>query len=125
MKKKKNIDEHSRFPFAFPCADMTATSVIKCLVQVFSIFGLPQYIHSDRGPQFMSQELKAFLHDKGIATSRSTPYNPRGNGQVERLNSTIWKAITLSLKSKGLPTEQWEVALTDALHYIHRSPKIK
>ena len=112
------IDEYSRFPFAFPCADMTATSVIKCLVQVFSIFGLPQYIHSDRGPQFMSQELKAFLHDKGIATSRSTPYNPRGNGQVERLNSTIWKAITLSLKSKGLPTEQWEVALTDALHSI-------
>ena len=112
------IDEYSRFPFAFPCTDMTASSVIKCLVQVFSIFGLPQYIHSDRGPQFMSQELKTFLHDKGIATSRSTPYNPRGNGQVERLNSTIWKAISLSLKSKGLPTEQWEVALTDALHSI-------
>ena len=112
------IDEYSRFPYAFACADMTASSVIKCLVQLFSIFGMPQYIHSDRGPQFMSQELKTFLHDKGIATSRSTPYNPRGNGQVERLNSTIWKAITLSLKSKGLPTEQWEVTLPDALHSI-------
>ena len=112
------IDEYTRFPFAFPCADMTASTVIKCLVEVFSIFGMPQFIHSDRGSQFMSDELKSFLHEKGIATSRSTPYNPRGNGQVERLNNTIWKAITLSLKSKGLATDQWELGLTDALHSI-------
>ena len=112
------IDEYSRFPWAFPCADMTASTVIKCLVELFSIFGLPQFIHSDRGSQFMSEELKTFLHGKGIATSRSTPYNPRGNGQVERLNNTIWKATTLSLKSKGLATEQWELGLTDALHSV-------
>ena len=112
------IDEYSRFPWAFPCADMTASTVIKCLVELFSIFGLPQFIHSDRGSQFMSEELKTFLHGKGIATSRSTRYNPRGNGQVERLNNTIWKATTLSLKSKGLATEQWELGLTDALHTV-------
>ena len=112
------IDEFTRFPWAFPCSDMTASTVIKCLVEVFSTFGLPQFIHSDRGSQFMSEELKTFLHNKGIATSRSTPYNPRGNGQVERLNNTIWKAITLSLKSKGLATDQWELGLTDALHSV-------
>ena len=95
------IDEYSRFPYAFACADMTASSVIKCLVQLFSIFGMPQYIHSDRGPQFMSQELRTFLHDKGIATSRSTPYNPRGNGQVERLNGTIWGAAWHRTKKRA------------------------
>ena len=46
----------------------------------------------------MSQELKDFLHNKGIATSRTTSYNPAGNGQVERLNGTIWQAITFALK---------------------------
>ena len=29
------IDEYSRVPFAFPCADLTPTSVIKCLQQFF------------------------------------------------------------------------------------------
>ena len=112
------IDEYSRFPFAFPCSDMTSATVIKCLNQLFTIFGMPSYIHSDRGPSFMSEELKSFLHEKGIVTSRSTPYNPRGNGQVERLNNTIWKAITLSLKSRGLDIGQWELVLQDSLHSI-------
>ncbi|GFR73784.1 Pro-Pol polyprotein [Elysia marginata] len=112
------INEYSRFSFAFPCADMTAATVINCLNRLLSIFGMPHYVHSDRGSQFMSEELKSFLHEKGIATSRSTPYNPRGNGQVERLNNTIWKAITLSLKSKGLSIDQWELVLQDSLHSV-------
>ena len=62
------VDEFSRFPFAFPTSDMTTETVVKCLVQLFSIFGLPGYIHSDRGSQFMSDELKQFLHSKGMAT---------------------------------------------------------
>ena len=32
------VDEYSRFPFAFPCCDMTAKTVIQCLTQLFSIF---------------------------------------------------------------------------------------
>jgi len=42
------VDEYSRFPFAFPCSDMTAKTVIQCLTQLFSIFGMCSYIHSDR-----------------------------------------------------------------------------
>ena len=94
------IDEYSRFPF--PCSDMTASTIIKCFCQLFSLFGMRSYIHSDRGSSFMSYELKNFLHSKGIATSRTTSFNPKGNGQVERLNGTLWKTVTLALKTKGL-----------------------
>ena len=66
----------------------------------------------------MSTELKSFPGSKGIATSRSTPYNPRGNGQVERYNGIIWKAITLALRSRGLDSNRWEEVLPDALHSI-------
>ena len=112
------IDEYSRFPFAFACPDMTSSTVIKCFCQLFALFGMPSYIHSDRGMSFMSEELKSFLHSKGIATSRTTAYNPQANGQVEKLNGTLWRAITLSLKSKGLDISQWEIVLLDALHSI-------
>ena len=111
-------DEYSRFPWAFACPDMTSATVINCFTQLFTMFGMPGYVHSDRGPSFMSEELKSFLHSKGVATSRTTPYNPRCNGQVERLNGTLWKAIQLSLKSRGLEINQWEVVMYDALHSI-------
>ena len=66
------VDEYSRFPFAFPCSDLTAATVIKCLCSLFSVFGMPAYIHSDRGAAFMFDQLKQFLHKRGIATCRTT-----------------------------------------------------
>nr|CAH8876409.1 unnamed protein product [Trichobilharzia regenti] len=97
---------------------MSSQTVMNCLCQLFSIFGMPSYIHTDRGAAFMSTELRAFLLEKGVATSRTTSYNPQANGQVERLNGTLWRAITLALRSRGLPTAQWESVLLDALHSI-------
>ena len=96
------VDEYSRYPFAIPCEDTSAPTVNKALCQLYSLFGVPSYIHSDRRAAFMSKELRGHLHDKGIATSRTTPYNPRGNGLVEQYNGTIWKAVTLALKSHNL-----------------------
>ena len=66
----------------------------------------------------MSDELKTYLHGKGIATSRTTPHNPRGNGQVERLNGTLWKTVTLALKSRKYEITQWELVLQDSLHAV-------
>lgn len=112
------VDEFSRFPFAIPCTDVSTTTVIKHLTHLFSVFGIPAYIHSDRGASFMSHDLKSFLTSQGIATSRTTPYNPRGNGQVERYNGIIWKTVMLTLRSNNLKTEHWEEVLDSALHSI-------
>ena len=79
---------------------------------------MPSYIHSDRGSSFLSQELKAFLLQHNIASSRTTPYNPEGNGLVEKYNGTVWKAVTLALKSRKLLTSHWESVLPDALHTL-------
>ena len=112
------VDEYSRFPFVFPCPDVSTPTVIKCLTSLFSLLGMPAYVHSDRGASFMSQELREFLTSKGVATSRTTSYNPTCNGQVERYNGTVWRGITMSLKSKNLRTEQWQLVLPDVLHSI-------
>ena len=112
------IDEFSRFPFAFPTKDMTSETVKSCLTNLFSVFGLPSSVHSDRGTQFMSNDLRNFLVAQGISQTRTSPYNPKGNGQCERENATIWKAIQLALKTRGLPESQWELVLPDALGSI-------
>ena len=51
----------------------------------------------------MSNELKQWLHEKDIAVSRTTPYNPQGNGQTEWYNGIIYKTVELALKTKELP----------------------
>ena len=109
------VDEFSRFPFAFPTNDISAGTVIQCLSSLFALFGYPDYIHSDRGSQFMSNEVKDFLHSRGIATSRTTSYNPRGNGLCERYNGIIWRNVMLALKSNNTPIGNWEMFLPKAL----------
>ncbi|KRX71378.1 Retrovirus-related Pol polyprotein from transposon 17.6 [Trichinella sp. T6] len=112
------VDECSRFPFAFPCPYISTQTVSKCLTQLFYLFGMPAYIHTDHGSSFMSNDLKTYLHSLGVVTSRTTAHNPQGNGQAERYNGIIWKAVTLALKSHNLRIEQWEEVIGLALHSI-------
>ena len=84
------VDEYSRFPFVFPCPDVSTNTVVKCLTSLFSFVGMPAYVHLDRGASFMSRELREFLSSKGVASSRTTSYNPERNGQAERCNGVIW-----------------------------------
>ena len=112
------VDEYSRYPFCFACPDTSAVTVIGCLERVFSLFGTCNYVHSDRGSAFMSKRLRDYLLQKGIASSRTTPYNPMGNAQCERYNGIIWKAVKCVMKSQDLPLSKWEIALPAALSSI-------
>ena len=66
----------------------------------------------------MSREFKEYLLNRGVATSRTTPYHSIGNGQCERYNGIIWNSIKLHLESSGLSEKNWESVLTEALHSI-------
>ena len=45
------VDEYSRFPFVYCCKDMTSKTIIKCLSDLFSVFGIAGYIHSRKRPE--------------------------------------------------------------------------
>ena len=66
------IDKYSHFPFAFACSDTSSQTVIKYLTQLFAIFNIPMYVHSDRGPSFISTEIKTLLPRHGISLSCAT-----------------------------------------------------
>ena len=112
------VDEYSRFPFAIPCRDQESRTVIKALMNLFSLFGTPGMVHSDNGPSLVSHEFRSFLIENNIGFSNSSRYNPRGNGQVERYNAVIWKGIELALASKKLAPCHWEQVLPQVLHSI-------
>ena len=112
------IDEYSRFPFAFSIKDRSSNTVINCLKSLFTLFGPPATIHSDRGPEFFSMEFSAFLSHWGIQHSRTTAYHPAGNGQTERYNGTIWKTVQSILADRQLPDVARPTVLSEALHCI-------
>jgi len=112
------IDEYLRFPFVFPCRDMTTSTVIKCLDRFFALCGTAGFVHSDNGPAFTSKEFETYLFERGIASSISSVFHPSRNGQAEKTVGTVWKAIQLALKSLDLPPSHWEVVLEDVLHWI-------
>lgn len=112
------IEEYSRFPFVFPCKDMTSGTVVRCLDEIFAVFGQTSFIHSDNFTSLISNELRTHLLKLGIGYSNCSGYNPRGNGQVERYNGTVWKAIQCALKSRGLNENQWENVIDIAVHSI-------
>ncbi|KAI2661335.1 Transposon Tf2-6 polyprotein [Labeo rohita] len=56
---------------------------------VFRLYGLPEDIVSDRGPQFTSRLWSNFFRLLGVNVSLTSGYHPQANGQVERLNQEL------------------------------------
>lgn len=90
------IDEYSRFPFVFQVKDIFAP-VKRCLSNLFSIFGMRSYVHSDRGTTLIPSEKKEWFFSRGLGTSKTISYNLTSYRQVERYNSIIWRPVLLAL----------------------------
>ena len=111
------IDNFSQFHFAFPCPDRSINTVIKCLTQLFILFGMSAYVHLDGETSFTSEELNDFLLKKQVATSYTTPYNLQGNEQVVHYNGIIWRSMFLAAKTHNLNISQWK-EVQEAFHSI-------
>ena len=60
-----------------------ATTVINAIKQHFARHGVPVVVHTDGGPQFMSQEFQAFSRAWEFVHMVSSPYHSQSNGKVE------------------------------------------
>ena len=69
------VDEYYRLLLP----NTTSATVMKCLDKMFVLCGTPSYVHSDRGSSFLSQEIKYYFSQRGIATNKTSPYHPIGN----------------------------------------------
>jgi len=90
------LDDHSRFAVALQaCARNTLLIIQACLIKVFRLYGLPDWITCDNGPPWGSScrghytQLTVWLIRLGIGVSHSRPYHPQTQGKDERFHRTL------------------------------------
>lgn len=88
------IDQFTRWVEAFPVPDQGAETAARRLVYDFiARFGAPLELHTDQGRNFESALFQSVCKLLQITKTRTTPYHPASNGQVERFNRTLLQMI--------------------------------
>jgi hypothetical protein len=88
-------DHFSKFTRAFAMPDQVAKRVAKLFVQEWVyMWGEPMSLHTDQGSNFESELLKQVCMILKVEKTRTTPYHPQGNAQVERYNQTVMNIVS-------------------------------
>ncbi|GJW46614.1 reverse transcriptase domain-containing protein [Tanacetum coccineum] len=86
---------------ALPTND--ARVVVKFLKSLFSRFGAPRAIISDRGTHFCNDKFARVMSKYGVTHRLSTPYHPQTSGQVEVTNRGLKRILERTVGSKTSP----------------------
>ncbi len=84
------IDEYTRECLAIRVASsIPASAVIEVLEWLFLTRGVPKYLRSDNGPEFVSRAVCQWLEEGGCSSLFITPGSPWENGYIESFNDKL------------------------------------
>jgi hypothetical protein len=113
------IDQFSKWLGCFPLPNQHAETVAKTLVNDFiSRFGCPFELLTDQGENMDGSLVRQLCRLLDIAKTRTTPYHPASNGQVERYNRIILQTVRCYLKNKP---QNWDIYLPQIAGAIRSS----
>ena len=76
--------------------DKKEQTIAKALVErVFGIFGPPETLHSNQGPEFENKVVKQLQGVFGYKKTNTTPYRRQGNSVSERMHSTLHTVLSM------------------------------
>ncbi|KAI4344991.1 hypothetical protein L6164_012161 [Bauhinia variegata] len=79
---------------------------------IFTLFGVPRTLISDRDTHFCNKPLRTLLEKYGVKHKIVTPYQPQTSGQVEVSNRELKRILEKIVHNNR---KDWSVKLTDAL----------
>ena len=107
------IDEHGRECLAIRVKrKLNSIDVIDVLTDLFILRGVPAYIRSDNGPEFIAEAVRNWIRAVGAKTAYIEPGSPWENGYIESFNARFRDEllngeIFYSLREAQIVIEQW------------------
>ena len=99
------MDYHSRWIEVGVVRATTSKIIIQRLDAQFARYGIPKSLRTDNSPNLVSNEIEDYLKELGVEHRHTTPLWPRANGEVERQNTTLLKAI----RAAHMEGKNWRV----------------
>jgi len=107
------VDEFTRECLSIKVArKLNSTSVIDVLADLFRLRGVPGYVRSDNGPEFIAKAVQAWIGAVGAKTAYIAPSSPWENGYIESFNARLRDEllngeIFYSLREAQVIIESW------------------
>lgn len=111
------VDSCTRFVWLYPTKSTGTSEVIQCLTALFSVFGFPKRLISDRGTAFTSQEFAKYMRDIGVYHVQTAVASPWANGLVERVNRFLKSTLAKTVNENS----DWKGALGSVQHVINNT----
>ena len=110
------VDQFTKWVECIPLPSQSAEGTARAAVnQFFARFGCPFQVVTDQGRNFESALFRAMCDLLHIHKSRTTPYRPSANGQVERCNRTLMAAVRCFIDKNQRTWDQYLPQLAGAL----------
>lgn len=118
------LDHLTKFVLLKPITTATSKNIISYLrSEVFLLFGVPETIVSDNGPQFKCKVFSEFLSSFNIRHIKTAIYSPQSNAS-ERVNRSILAAIRSYIDGDHKNWDKFLPDIASALRdSIHQSSK--
>ena len=99
-------DQFTKWTELAALSEQTAERIATALITEFICrMGCAQYVHSDQGANFEGHLFRETCELLQMAKTRTTPYRPSANGQVERVNREILAKLRSHVQGKP---HQWD-----------------
>ena len=105
------VDTFSRFMTAYPVLDTTAKSAAEAMVLHAGLFGTPEEILHDGGPEYDNQLMEEYCKMTGSRHCTTLAHSHQENSLVERTNKEVNRWLRDIMYELRRPKDQWSSAL--------------
>lgn len=104
------VDEFTRESYeTYVAHSIRAVKVIEIMEFLFLVNGVPAYLRSDNGPEFIASAIQDWLEGQHIVTAYIEPGKPWQNGVNESFNGRLRDECLNMELFYGLPDARWTI----------------